>query len=87
LSWLGGPDRVILIAMNLHFDPDDFAVVVKNRANPPKPWRWEIHRAGRTSPVGQSDVYFETMTLAHRAGKAAFEEFMAKGYVPPITGG
>lgn len=49
----------------------DFSVVVKNRARPPKPWRWEIYRAGRGSPVRQSDVFFETATEANRAGKTA----------------
>jgi hypothetical protein len=49
----------------------DFSVVVKHRAPPPKPWRWEIYRAGRSSPIEQSEVYFESMTEAHRAGKKA----------------
>jgi len=50
---------------------DDFSVVIKNRAKPPKPWRWEIYRAGRTSPIRQSEAFFETMTEASRAGKSA----------------
>jgi hypothetical protein len=62
------------------FEPDDYSVVVKNRGNLLKPWRWEIHRAGRISPVDQSSVYFETMTMAHRAGKEAFKLFLAKRY-------
>ena len=49
----------------------DFSVVVKNRAPPPKPWRWEIYRAGRTSPIERSKAFFETMTEAKRAGKVA----------------
>jgi hypothetical protein len=49
----------------------DFSVVVKIRARPPKPWRWEIYRAGRTSAISQSDVFFETATEATRAGKTA----------------
>ena len=28
-----------------------FSVVVKHRAPPPKPWRWEIYRVGRNSPI------------------------------------
>jgi hypothetical protein len=51
----------------------DFSVVVKNRARPPKPWRWEIYRAGRTSPIDHSEVYFESMSEASRAGKAALK--------------
>lgn len=49
----------------------DFSVVVKNRARPPKPWRWEIYRAGRGSPIRQSETFFETATEANRAGKTA----------------
>jgi hypothetical protein len=49
----------------------DFSVVVKNRAPPPKPWRWEIYRAGRKSPVDHSSVLYETVTEANRAGKKA----------------
>jgi hypothetical protein len=52
-------------------DRDDFSVVVKNRAPLPRPWRWEIYRAGRKSPIEQSTIYFESMTEASRAGKAA----------------
>jgi hypothetical protein len=29
-----------------HYDRADYSVVVKNRASPPKAWRWEIYRAG-----------------------------------------
>jgi hypothetical protein len=49
----------------------DFSVVIKNRARPPKPWRWEIYRAGRTSAILQSEIFFETATEANRAGKSA----------------
>ena len=58
-------------------DHDDFSVVVKNRAPPPKPWRWEIYRAGRTSPIEHSEVFFESMTAANRAGKAALRSFLS----------
>jgi hypothetical protein len=50
---------------------EDFSVVVKNRASPPKPWRWEIYRCGRTSPIERSEVFFESVTEANRAGKVA----------------
>jgi len=59
-------------------DPTDFAVVVKNRARPPKPWRWEIYRAGRGSPIEQSAVYFETMAGANRAGKTALKLLLSE---------
>ena len=57
----------------------DFSVVVKNRARPPKPWRWEIYRAGRTSPVDHSEIYFESMSEASRAGKAALKLMLGDG--------
>lgn len=56
----------------------DFSVVVKNRARPPKPWRWEIYRAGRTSPIDHSEIYFESMTEANRAGKAALKLMLSE---------
>lgn len=49
----------------------DFSVVVKNRADPPKQWRWEIYRAGRRSPIALSDDFFTTVTEASRAGDKA----------------
>jgi hypothetical protein len=60
-------------------EQEDFSVVVKNRARPPKPWRWEIYRAGRSSPVGHSDIYFESMSEASRAGKAALKALLTDG--------
>jgi hypothetical protein len=59
-------------------DYSDFSCVVKNRARPPKPWRWEIYRAGRGSPIDYSVDYFETMTEASRAGKAALRLFLSE---------
>ena len=44
-----------------YFDRTDYSVVVKNRARPPKAWRWEIYRAERSSPIKRSLVYFDTM--------------------------
>jgi hypothetical protein len=51
----------------------DFSVVVKNRARLPKPWRWEIYRAGRKTPVEQSAILYESMTEANNAGRAALK--------------
>ena len=60
----------IISAMDkLHFERTDYSVVVKNRAPPPKAWRWEIYRAGNASQIKQSSVYFETMAAARQAGK------------------
>ena len=60
------------------FEDADYSVVVKLRGSPPKPWRWEIYRAGKTSPIGQSPVLFHTMAAANKAGKAALKELLAK---------
>jgi hypothetical protein len=66
----------MLQAMNTSFDQTDFSVVIRNRAPPPKPWRWEIYRAGRNSPIACSDIFFETMAAAQRAGKQALKELL-----------
>ena len=48
-------------------DHPDFSVVVKSRGRLPSPWRWEIYRSGRKSPVKQSEIYFSTVAEANRA--------------------
>ena len=54
-------------------------MVVKNRAQgAAKPWCWEIYRAGRDKPVERSPLYFETMTMAQRAGREAIKGLEAK---------
>lgn len=50
---------------------EDFSVVVKIRADPPMPWRWEIYRAGRRSAIAQSKEFFATVTEASLAGAKA----------------
>ena len=61
-----------------HFDASDYTVAVKSRGRPPKPWKWEIYRAGRRSPVEQSAESFETMAAATREGRLALQRFVAK---------
>ena len=60
------------------FDDTDYSVVVKIRRSRPIAWRWEIYRAGRTYPIGQSPVFFRTMAAANKAGKAALKQLLAK---------
>ena len=60
------------------FDPADYSVVVKLRGNPPKPWRWEIYRAGRWGPVQSSPGFFGSMAEASKAGKKALTQLLAK---------
>ena len=59
-------------------DSADYFVVVKNRARLPKPWRWEIHRAGRQSPVAQSQGYFDLRGTAITDGRAALYVLLKK---------
>ena len=46
--------------MRRDFDPEDYALVAKLRANPPNPWKWEIYCAGKRLPIEQSTTYFES---------------------------
>jgi hypothetical protein len=62
---------------DFEFDPADYSVVVKRRGNPPKPWRWEIYRAGKNDPVERSAVFFESMAEALKEGKKALAHFLA----------
>ncbi len=59
-------------------DHEDFSVVVKNRAAPPRPWQWEIYRAGRNSAIERSKAFFETATEANRAGKLALRLLLSE---------
>jgi hypothetical protein len=56
----------------------DFSVVVKHKGPPPRPWRWEIYRAGRNSAIGCSKIFFTTMAEASRAGKAALNALLSE---------
>jgi hypothetical protein len=60
----------------LYYERADYSVVVKNRAPPPKAWRWEIYRAGNANP--QSSIYFDTTAAARQAGKDALKELLNK---------
>ena len=64
--------------LKLRFDDSDYSVVVKNRRGLPNSWRWEIHRAGKSNPVGESPIFFHTMAAANKAGKAALKQLLAK---------
>jgi len=61
-------------------DHPDFSVVIKRRASPPKSWRWEIYRAGRNSAIECSKIFFESMTDASRAGKAALHLMLTEHF-------
>jgi hypothetical protein len=65
----------------LHIDRTDYSVVVKNRVPLPNSWRWEIYRAGRSSPVEQSSIYFHTVVTANIAGKEALKQLLDKLHI------
>ncbi len=58
-------------------DAFEYSLAVKNKGRPPRSWRWEIYTAGKSKPVQQSD-FFETMSEATRAGKAALAELRGR---------
>jgi hypothetical protein len=62
--------------MTMQFDQTDYSVVVKSRAPLPMAWKWEIHRAGRGTPIDQSSVCFHTVVTASKAGKEALQQFV-----------
>jgi len=64
--------------MSKVLDVVDYFVVVKNRARLPKPWRWEIHRSGRQSPVAQSQEFFDLRGAAILDGRAALDALLKK---------
>src|SRR5258706_8392436 len=74
--WRCGAVLIIFLGMPMPFDPTDYSVVVKLRAPPPNPWRWEIYRAGRANAVEQAPVFFPTMAAAGRAGKVALKQLL-----------
>jgi hypothetical protein len=64
--------------MNQKLDPEDYSFAVKMRGNPPKPWRWELYRAGSPAPVQRSQVFFESMAEAVKEGKKALKDLLAQ---------
>jgi hypothetical protein len=44
----------------------------------PTPWRWEIYRAGRQSPIAHSEQFFGSRGTANLEGKAALGEMLKK---------
>ena len=61
-----------------HFERTDYSVVAKNRAPPPKAWRWEIYRAGNASQIKAIIGLFDTMAAARQAGRKALNDLMDK---------
>jgi hypothetical protein len=70
------PDNAPMDKMD-GLDAFEYSLAVKNKGRPPRSWRWEIYTAGKSKPVQQSD-FFETMSEATRAGKAALAELRGR---------
>jgi hypothetical protein len=64
--------------MHRQFDPQDYAVVVKLRANTATPWKWEIYCAGKRLPVAHSETFFASRGSASSAGKEALNQLLQK---------
>jgi hypothetical protein len=62
--------------MPMPVNQSDYSVVVKLRGPPPNSWRWEIYRAGRSTPIEQASVCFDTVAAASRAGKQALKKLL-----------
>ena len=75
--WRSERQGCILPSMT-RFDQTDYSVVVKHRAPPPNPWRWEIYRAGTALPIERSSIFFHSMGTAIRAGKEALKQRLDK---------
>jgi hypothetical protein len=74
---IGRPgSRSTAMKTTMSFDPIEYTLAIKNKGRPPKSWRWEIYAAGKSKAVRQSE-FFETMSEATRAGKAALAEIRA----------
>jgi hypothetical protein len=78
-----GTALTMFLGMPMPIDQTDYSVVVKLRAPPPNSWKWEIYRAGRSSPIGQASVYFRTMAAASSAGKEALKQLLDKLHSQP----
>ena len=74
----GGSRYEALRALNSGLERSDFSVVVKTRSRMPAPWRWEIYRAGRQSPIAHSEQFFGSRGAANLEGKAALDEMLKK---------
>jgi hypothetical protein len=76
---IGGRSRYeALRTLKSDLERADYSVVVKNRARMPKPWRWEIYRAGRQSPIARSEQLFDSRSTANLEGKAALDQMLKK---------
>jgi hypothetical protein len=53
-------------------------MVVKHRALPPNPWRWEIYYVGKRQPIERAHVFFESREKASLAGREALARLIER---------
>jgi len=75
---MSGAARCIERGIRAVIEHTDFSVVVKQRGRLPCPWRWEIYRAGRNTPIEKSKDFFGSATEAGNAGKMALRLFLSE---------
>jgi hypothetical protein len=56
-------------------NPADYSVILKRKRGEASMWRWEIHRAGRSSAITTSDYKFATMSSVKLAADEALRSF------------
>jgi hypothetical protein len=66
--------------MHVASDRSDYTLIVKRWRNSPLAWRWEIHRAGRSTAVEKSPNEFQTVAEANKEGRQALKQFLFKLY-------
>jgi hypothetical protein len=66
----------VSITANQEFELADYSVVVKRHVQLAGRWRWEIHRAGRKTPINRSADQFATIGAANRAGREALQALL-----------
>ena len=64
--------------MRRDFDPDDYALVAKLRANPPNPWKWEIYAPESACRSSNRRPTSKSRGAAQAAGKKALTELLTK---------
>ena len=61
---------------NHGLEAEDYSVIVKSHGRLVGKWRWEIHRAGRKTPIRRSEYDFSTIGGANRDGKDALSNLL-----------
>jgi hypothetical protein len=66
--------------MHVAHDRSDYSLIVKRCRTPGLSWRWEIHRAGRSTAIEKSSSELQTVASANKHGREALKQFLFKLY-------